>query len=460
MEPLSLAYSSNIGRNYLVLAILLSLLCVGLAFWSPVLFVLVLGAVFVSLFFSSRTFRWLVFPTVLILNQFILKNSGLPFQLGGLTIQPVDWVAVLLVLSVFLQQGFAGERVWMRTGLDLPIWIFLGATAVSLLDASDLKAGVVNWGHSLLYFLTYYVMVADWKEVPLERIWRVYFLWALAAAASALWQFFASGGERSLGFAHLVLPAVVVPLLCFELTRLSLSEKAGSWFLLAAFVVTAVATQTRGLWIGIGILFIVWLFSAYFLKPLRLVAARRAALKFFKLAILLLLIFLLLTPFLGQTERRAEQLAQKSGSVYLRLFLWGVAWKLFLEHPLTGIGMGQFAGMIGQYPEMKNLAVFEWTRGLSAHNLPFTFLAETGLVGTLAFLLLLVLIIRFAWKGIKGARTLQEVTWGWGFFLIFTVFALSFLFAGVWDYHFTFFLALLTIFVRQLKAPSERPNGH
>ncbi|HLG93872.1 MAG TPA: O-antigen ligase family protein [candidate division Zixibacteria bacterium] len=302
-------------------------------------------------------------------------------------------------------------------------------------------------------------MTADWKDVSFQRIWRVYLFWAVLAAASALWQFFASGGGRSLGFANLVLPAVVVPVLCFELARLSLLEKAEQWFLVAVFVVTAVATQTRGLWIGTGMLFIIWFFSAFFLKPFRLAVAHRTVVKFFKLVVLFLLIFLLLVPFLGQAERRAEQLVQQSGSVYLRLFLWGVAWRLFLEHAVTGIGVGQFVGMVGQYPEMKNLAVFEWTHGLSAHNLPLTFLAETGLVGTLAFLFLLISTVRFSWRGLHRARTSDELGTGWGFFLIFFVFALWFLFAGVWDYHFTFLLALLAIFVRQLEAPSERAYG-
>jgi O-antigen ligase len=247
--------------------------------------------------------------------------------------------------------------------------------------------------------------------------------------------------------------------LCFELAGLSLSDKAGRWFLIAVFAITALATQTRGLWLGVGILFASWFFSGYFLKPFRALVSRRVGLKFFKLMVLLLLVFLLLIPFLGQAERRAEQLVQQGGSVYLRLFLWGVAWQLFLEHPVTGIGMGQFVGEMEQFPEMKNLAVFEWTHGLSAHNLPLTFLAETGLVGTLAFLLLLISTVRFAWRGVQRTRTQEELGTGWGFFLIFSVFSISFLFAGVWDYHFTFFLALLAIFVRKLETPLGRTDG-
>ena len=459
MEPLPLAYSLKNSWNYLLLAVSLSLFCVGLAFWSPISLALVLGAVFVCLFFSGRTFRWMVFPTILILDPFLIRNLGLSFQVGGLFIQPIDWIAILLLLGVLFKQVFTGEGVWMRTGLDGPVWFFLGATAVSLLGASDLAAGIVNWGHMALFFIAFYAMVTDWQDVPPEQIWQTYFFWAFLAAVSAVWQFFVSGGARSLGFSGLALTGVVVPVLCYELVQLTHQAKTARWFMMVVFMLTALASQTRGLWLNVGVLLIVWLFSGYFLKPFRLMATRRIASQFFKLILLLLIIFFLLTPFLEQVEQRAEQIAQRSGTIYLRLFLWGLAWQLFWEHPVTGIGMGQFAGAVEQFPGMKNLGVFERARGLSAHNLILSFLAETGLVGSFAFFLLLVSIVRFAWKGVQKFRTIEELRFGWGLFLIFSVLSISFPFLGVWGYHFTFFLALLVLFVRKLETPLERADG-
>ncbi|MCI0405744.1 MAG: O-antigen ligase family protein [candidate division Zixibacteria bacterium] len=451
MEPLPFTYNTGANRSYLFLAVAVSLSCVGLFLWRPVSLAVVLGAVFAGLFFSSRTLRWIVFPAVLIFNQFLIRNAGVPYMIGGLAIQPIDWIAILLILTVLLNWIFTGSRFRMQTGLEIPIWTFLGIIVVSLFNAPDLKAGVVNWGHTGLYFIAFYAMVVDWKDVPLERIWRSYFLWALLAALSALGQFFESGGGRSLGLAGIPLNHLIIPVLCFELSRLSIGEKSGRWWVVAVFVATATATQTRGLWLMGGVLLAVWIFSGYFLSSFRPLAARRLNTKVVGIILLLFLLFLALLPFLAQVERRATQLVEQGGTVYLRLFLWGVALKFFLSHPITGIGMGQFAGAMEQFPEMKNLAVFEWTHGLSAHNVLLTFLAETGLVGTLAFLLLLVSAVRFAWKGVRSARTLEELGWGWGFFMLFTVFAISFLFAGTWHYEFAFPLALLVLFVRNLE---------
>ncbi len=459
MEPLGLTYNARTNRNYLFLAISASLFCVGLALWSPIALGLILGAIFSGLFFSNCTFRWLVFPTVLILNQHIFTDSGVSFLFGGLFIQPIDWIAILLVLTVFFKQALTGQRVWMRTGLELPIGTFLTATALSLVKAPDLNAGIINWGHMALYFVAFYAMAADWRNVPPERIWRVYLFWAGLAAVSALWEFFVSGGARSLGFARLALNAVILPVLCFGLARLTLIGEKSRWVLIAALLVAAIASQTRGLWLSVGVLLVVWSFSGHFLKPIRAAAAGRAVSKAFKVIFLLFLIFLLMAPLLVKVEQRAEQLIQGGGTIYLRLFLWGVAFDLFVAHPVTGIGLGQFAGAMEQFPEMKNLAIFEWTHGLSAHNILLSFLAETGLVGTFAFLFLLVSVVRLARKGIQSARTLEELCWGWGFFMIFTVFAISFLFAGIWNYHFAFFLALAVLFIRKLVIPPERPNG-
>ncbi len=61
----------------------------------------------------------------------------------------------------------------------------------------------------------------------------------------------------------------------------------------------------------------------------------------------------------------------------MRLGLWQAAWQLFLQHPLTGWGLGTFG-------EAYQSAGFPLGTGaLFAHNLLFQLLVETGLLGTL-----------------------------------------------------------------------------
>ncbi len=443
-------------RAFFATAVFLSLFFLLLALWSPAFLAIIGAAGFAVAFVSNRTVRWLVFPSVLVLDFFLLRNSGIPWQFGGLTIRPIDWIALLLIGTVLLRHFLFGEKIWLRTRLDTAIWLFLGATAFSLVDAPNLKAGIINWGHHLLYFFAFYAMVADWRDVPFEKIWRVFVFWTVLASLSAVGQFLTTGGARSLGFSGVVINHIILPLFCFQLAALSLWGGGQRWLLTAFLLLTIVATQTRGVWLAAGAVILIWIFSGFLLPRARAVPiAKQVALRFAKTALLLFLMFLLLVPFLGQVEQRAVQLQSQTGTVYLRLFLWGLAVKFFAEHPVNGIGMGQFDRAVEQFPEMKNLAVFEWTHGLSAHNLLLTILAEAGLAGGIALMFLFLAPVRLAWTSIKQTRTPEEIRVGWGLFLYFAHLILAVFFAGSWDYYFTFFLAFLILFERRLPSTTK-----
>jgi O-antigen ligase len=439
------------GLLFFCAAVFSSCFLLLLAFWAPALFGIIGAVAFAAAFVSSRSVRWMVFPSILVLDSFLLRNSGIPWQFGGLSVRPTDWIVLLMIGTVAIRHLLFGEKPWMRTKLDGTIGFFLGVTILSLFDAPNLRAGIVNWGHHVIYFLAFYAIVADWKDVPLEKIWKVFVFWTVLASISAVGQFFASGGGRALGFSGLILNHIVLPLFCLQLAALSLWGGAKRWIFAVFLLLTIVVTQTRGLWLGAGAVILIWLFSGYLLQRTRaLPMAKRVTARFTKMVLSVFLMFLLLVPFLGQVEERAGQLESRTGTVYLRLFLWGLAAKLFFEHPVNGIGMGQFDRAVGQFPEMKNLAVFEWTQGLSAHNLLLTLLAEAGLFGGLALMLLLIAPVRLAWMSIKRARTPEELCLSWGFFLFFAHLVLAVFFAGTWEYYFTFFLALFVLFDRQL----------
>ena len=56
-----------------------------------------------------------------------------------------------------------------------------------------------------------------------------------------------------------------------------------------------------------------------------------------------------------------------------RIRLWSVAWRMWQEHPVLGVGIGQYRAVADQY-------VFGGVSNI-AHNTYLSFLAETGLVG-------------------------------------------------------------------------------
>ena len=60
-----------------------------------------------------------------------------------------------------------------------------------------------------------------------------------------------------------------------------------------------------------------------------------------------------------------------------RIQLWSVAWRMWQEHPLLGVGIGQYRAVADQY-------IFGGVSNI-AHNTYLSFLAETGLVGFVVF---------------------------------------------------------------------------
>ncbi len=85
------------------------------------------------------------------------------------------------------------------------------------------------------------------------------------------------------------------------------------------------------------------------------------------------------------------------GSVVLRYELDLAAWRVFLSHPILGVGPGQFA----RYYSMNyvnRVGMHELTKGYQSHNLYLQALAETGLIGLMSFVSIMVAIMLGLWN--------------------------------------------------------------
>jgi O-antigen ligase len=73
-----------------------------------------------------------------------------------------------------------------------------------------------------------------------------------------------------------------------------------------------------------------------------------------------------------------------SGTIWLRISLWKTSLIAFMSNPITGIGSGNFRNIDLIFPHLKFDVARLYVMGLSAHNLFLHYLAETGLIGTIA----------------------------------------------------------------------------
>jgi O-antigen ligase len=85
-----------------------------------------------------------------------------------------------------------------------------------------------------------------------------------------------------------------------------------------------------------------------------------------------------------------SRLDMDSSSKVERIYIWQASWKIFLNHPISGVGIGTFPLVYPNYkfPQARESIVS------FAHNLPLNLLVETGLLGFSAFFLFLFDIYR------------------------------------------------------------------
>lgn len=81
-------------------------------------------------------------------------------------------------------------------------------------------------------------------------------------------------------------------------------------------------------------------------------------------------------------------------TVGLRYSLWRAGWRMWLDHPITGVGIGQYNSVLWRY--MQDMA--GPIRGnASSHNTYVQVLSETGFVGLILFLAMLISAFMHLW---------------------------------------------------------------
>lgn len=101
---------------------------------------------------------------------------------------------------------------------------------------------------------------------------------------------------------------------------------------------------------------------------------------------------------------RATSAGASEYSVVTRLEYWRASWRMFLDHPVAGVGLGAFPAVYPQYG--RSTAKYE--RLEQAHNDYLQLLTDTGLIGAAIALWFLAEVLRLArrqFKRIRGARS-------------------------------------------------------
>jgi putative inorganic carbon (hco3(-)) transporter len=133
------------------------------------------------------------------------------------------------------------------------------------------------------------------------------------------------------------------------------------------------------------------------------------------------------------------------------------AWRVFLDHPILGIGPGNFSTFYS-IPYTNRIGLMQQTEGYRGHNLYLETLSETGLIGLLSLLAIICVVMRGLWKEHRRlVRRCPELDYvAIAFFLSLTAYAISAVFAHLsYQRYFWLLVAVSSAAVRIIHQASQ-----
>jgi O-antigen ligase len=367
-----------------------------LAHWSIAL----VGAVVVLVLSAVESEPFLLFIIFLIPLGLSLKTEG--------PLREVPSIVRSLVIVGFLLgrlwRGRVGARRMLSSSIARASLFFLGAIAVPIIFGWTNYSAHYLWAGS---YIGFFFLVSAWADSPerVRKILRVLLYSTIITAVFAIlqevvvwytsvwlylypradylevWQWRATSFLRDPGsladYLNLILPFALA---CYVLGQ-GKWKKLGGWTLGLGFV-ALLSTQS----IGAPLAFVSILVLAIFCF------ARSGKKKLVLLAGLcaLVCLFYLLRPILNPTHPEEAV----GSDVVSRLLLWITAWGYFMHSPVFGVGLGNFVHLYGS----DVIGSFMPPEIVEVHNIYLQLLAETGLVGFVAFFYLVVQ----SWRQARG----------------------------------------------------------
>lgn len=379
------------------------------------------------------------------------------------TLKPVDVITILMIFSFLFYKLINSDFTFTIDKLQKPILIFIFAISISLIDTADIQKSVMNLFKHLELFVLYFIITNSFSSWKLSNIKHVldYFLYvSLSATIIAIILLINSDEVRAFGITGIPLAELTVGALIISISFFIFSNSKRTTIKYALFSLLLftglVLTQTRGAWIS----FFLSLAFMWFLVRKKSVGFSRNRL-FGILSILLLSVmitFLVFPNIFTLIAHRVEEIKHfEIGTIQLRLILWEAAIRAFLSHPINGIGLGQFTVLSENFSSLGMSSIFkENVGGLSAHNITFSYLSETGLIGIIGLIIFYTSMLKLARNTFIRAKNLQEIEISTALFTNLFFVVASSTYAGSWFWglngtQFMIFLALSTIVSNKIK---------
>ena len=338
----------------------------------------------------------------LVLLLLVLPLGRLTLPALDPVVSPVTVLAVVAVAAWLWRVLFNSERIEFSY-MQVPLAIFLLCGVISIYGAPD----IVQATKILVIFLmaaSVYLVASQTIRSP-EEVRKL--MWAAATATGIIGSYTAvtwmlqSGGVEQGDYSRAVgifgspnalggfLALAIPPILALAGSENLWWKRLLGYLLLTAAMVGLALTYSRGAWIATAVGLLV-------LLPL----VRRGW-----LAVGLALLAAMVAAGGDVLVRATSVAAPGSDTAYTsRVEIWQTSLRLLAEHPLRGVGLGNFELAYGDSMQ-PNLALLADTLLIpeEAHNLFLNLAVEVGLVGAGAFAWLLVVGFLRAWQVRRSA---------------------------------------------------------
>lgn len=356
--------------------------------------------------------------------------------------------------------------VLKSTPLDIPILLFLGANILSTIFSIDTHTSI--WGYYtrsnggllsiLSYTILYFALVSNFSAQSAIKFLKAAVLGGVVVALYAIPEHFGISpscvilnGQLSAGcwvqdvqarvFATLGQPnwlaaymsMLIFPALYFLFSAAKKQLIIRYFIFIIIFYLAFTFTYSRGATLGlIGGLII---FSGFLIFPLKNIKFNLSDIKGLllnqtqlKILGVILAAFLLINLLFGSALTSFKLLSKfappsRSGLItqapvgtqlenggtesgVIRLIVWRGAWNIFLHYPILGTGVETFAYSYYNFRPVEHNLVSEWDFLYNkAHNEFLNYLANTGIIGFLSYIVLILTFIYWSFRKILLSKT-------------------------------------------------------
>jgi len=166
---------------------------------------------------------------------------------------------------------------------------------------------------------------------------------------------------------------------------------------LGILILATAATMSRGGFIGLAAV----LFMLSLRSPRKLLSMM--------LVIVMIVGLVSLAPAKYWTEvSTISTSTDENDTGYKRLYLWKIAWRMFLDNPILGVGPANYQYNNFFYEDEKETSRGYHTWGRVSHSVYFTLLPEYGIVGTVLFFIIVIKGIRARRRALRTCRSQLE----------------------------------------------------